>query len=341
MRGRSISLAARLALVIAGGLAVLSIVAATGRGAQSRADSLRAQDASLAARSRGAVLELYALESALARARVEASAAAERVQELRRQRASVEAQLSVARRAFRISERRLGARLRDLYQNGRADPVAILLGSVSLQQALSTLEGLHRFASQDRSVIRQARSARAKLRVLARGLAAREAALERERELAAATIASLERTRTARRSYLAALGRERALTARRIRGVEAAARAAHEQTARLAPDTPQTATGTAAPPAPPAAGGTRTLTVVATGYAIKGTTATGLQTAWGVVAVDPAVIPLGTRMTIPGYGEGVAADVGAAVKGAIIDLWFPTVAQALVWGRRTVTITLH
>jgi 3D (Asp-Asp-Asp) domain-containing protein len=46
-------------------------------------------------------------------------------------------------------------------------------------------------------------------------------------------------------------------------------------------------------------------------------------------------------MTIPGYGSGVAADVGGAVQGASIDLWFPTRAQALAWGRRVVTITLH
>ena len=52
------------------------------------------------------------------------------------------------------------------------------------------------------------------------------------------------------------------------------------------------------------------------------------------------MIPLGTHMTVPGYGEAVAADTGSAIKGAIIDLWFPTVAQARAWGRRSVTITL-
>jgi 3D (Asp-Asp-Asp) domain-containing protein len=60
-----------------------------------------------------------------------------------------------------------------------------------------------------------------------------------------------------------------------------------------------------------------------------------------VVAVDPSVIPLGTRLTIPGYGAGIAADTGSAVRGSTIDLWFPTLAQALAWGKRTVTITLH
>jgi 3D (Asp-Asp-Asp) domain-containing protein len=85
----------------------------------------------------------------------------------------------------------------------------------------------------------------------------------------------------------------------------------------------------------------RTITVSSTGYTLRGRTATGVPTAPGVVAVDPSVIPLGTRMTIPGYGEGIAADTGGAVHGATIDLWFPTAAQALAWGRRTVTITVR
>jgi 3D (Asp-Asp-Asp) domain-containing protein len=83
------------------------------------------------------------------------------------------------------------------------------------------------------------------------------------------------------------------------------------------------------------------MTVVATGYSLHGHTATGAPVGWGVVAVDPSVIPLGTRMTIPGYGSGVAADTGGAIVGNRIDLWFPTVAQAQAWGRQTVTITLH
>ena len=85
----------------------------------------------------------------------------------------------------------------------------------------------------------------------------------------------------------------------------------------------------------------RTLQVSSTGYSLPGRTATGIPVGWGVIAVDPAVIPLGTRLTIPGYGEGVAADTGSAVRGATIDLWFPSLGQARAWGRRTVTITLH
>jgi 3D (Asp-Asp-Asp) domain-containing protein len=94
------------------------------------------------------------------------------------------------------------------------------------------------------------------------------------------------------------------------------------------------------PIAPPSSSG-KTLTVSSTGYSLPGRTATGIPVGWGVIAVDPSVIPLGTRVTVPGYGEGVAADTGSGVHGADIDLWFPTLAQARAWGRRTITITLH
>jgi 3D (Asp-Asp-Asp) domain-containing protein len=81
--------------------------------------------------------------------------------------------------------------------------------------------------------------------------------------------------------------------------------------------------------------------VTATGYSLGGTTSAGLRVGWGVAAVDPSLIPLGSHMTVPGYGEAVAADTGGAVVGATIDLWFPTVAQANAWGRRTVTLVVH
>ncbi|MEZ5098500.1 MAG: 3D domain-containing protein [Thermoleophilia bacterium] len=78
-----------------------------------------------------------------------------------------------------------------------------------------------------------------------------------------------------------------------------------------------------------------------TAYAIHGTTATGVQTRHGIIATDPSVIPLGSRIYVPGYGEGVAADTGGAIHGNIIDIWVPTVEEALQWGRRTVTIVVY
>ena len=81
--------------------------------------------------------------------------------------------------------------------------------------------------------------------------------------------------------------------------------------------------------------------VDAVAYSLPGSTALGVPVGKGVVAVDPKLIPLGTKLHVPGYGPGLAADVGYAIRGRIIDLWFPTRVKARQWGRRTVTITVY
>jgi 3D (Asp-Asp-Asp) domain-containing protein len=83
------------------------------------------------------------------------------------------------------------------------------------------------------------------------------------------------------------------------------------------------------------------LRVEAVAYHLPGRTASGLPVGKGVVAVDPKVIPLGTRLYVPGYGKAIAADVGSAIKGRIIDLWMPSIAEARRWGRRSVVITVY
>ena len=69
-----------------------------------------------------------------------------------------------------------------------------------------------------------------------------------------------------------------------------------------------------------------------------GITATGTQAGYGTVAVDPNVIPLGTRLYIPGYGTALAADTGGAIKGNIIDLCMEDYGEAMRFGRRTVKV---
>jgi 3D (Asp-Asp-Asp) domain-containing protein len=99
--------------------------------------------------------------------------------------------------------------------------------------------------------------------------------------------------------------------------------------------------GIGAMPAPGTQASPYRLRVDAVAYSLPGKTTIGIPVRRGVVAVDPKVIPLRSRLHIPGYGRGIAADVGTAVKGRIIDLWFPTRAEARAWGRRTVVITVY
>lgn len=80
----------------------------------------------------------------------------------------------------------------------------------------------------------------------------------------------------------------------------------------------------------------RALVVTATAYSGGGITATGVVPQRGTVAVDPGVIPLGQQVYVEGYGYGVAADVGSAIKGKRIDVYFPDEAQAIHWGVRQV-----
>jgi len=91
---------------------------------------------------------------------------------------------------------------------------------------------------------------------------------------------------------------------------------------------------------------TRALEMIATGYTAgkesnprgNGLTYTGLKARRGIVAVDPNVIPLYTRLYVEGYGPALAADIGGAIKGNRIDLCFDTVEEALQWGVRPVTV---
>ena len=220
---------------------------------------------------------------------------------LQQQAASAAVQLRVARRSLGISQRNLGRRIRDLYVEGDTPPLEVLLGARSLGDAITSLDELRRVADQDRAWIRQCRGLRR-------------------------TVARLSVTIAARRRALAIL-----------RASTDAAAVALDRTAGPH-DVPLRRLAVRPAPAPLVPG---TLTVVATAYVIRGATATGTQTGRGTVAVDPAVVPLGARLSIPGYGAAVASDTGGAIRGERIDVWFPTVEEARSWGTRTLTITIQ
>jgi 3D (Asp-Asp-Asp) domain-containing protein len=221
---------------------------------------------------------------------------------LRRQSTTAAVELRVARRSLAIARRDLARRICDLYVEGHTPALEVVLGARSVDDAITQLDDLRRAATQDRALIRQSRDLRAKVTRLSHWIADRRRALAVLRASTAAALVAFRRT------------------------VAPAAAPARMLAARPA-----------APP-PPVPG---TLTVVATAYVIHGLTATGTPTAHGTIAVDPAVVPLGTALTIPGYGDAVASDTGGAIRGNRIDVWFPTVEEARLWGTRTVTITIH
>ncbi|HEU5066075.1 MAG TPA: 3D domain-containing protein [Gaiellaceae bacterium] len=306
-------------------LAALQLPAASGAESSSklRAQSLRDENAALAGQARAAWLSSVSLGTRLEQTRAGLAQLQARTRSIAAKRTEADESLRLARRTLTLSQRRLARRVRLLYEQGDSDPMAVLVGAKSLEEALSSLESIHRIARQDRLVIEQAEAARTRLIRATKRLAAQEAQARRTEAATSATLAALETARREQAAQLAAFRAERSSNSAAISSLEADAR------------------DLAAAPTRAVSEAGRTLTVSATGYSLKGRTSTGVSVGYGVVAVDPGVIPLGTKMTIPGYGEGVAADTGGAVVGARIDLWFPTRAEALAWGTRTVSITLH
>jgi 3D (Asp-Asp-Asp) domain-containing protein/peptidoglycan hydrolase CwlO-like protein len=333
---------ARVAL--AGLAVVISLLASGGAHAgdpASQADALRANNTGLATKSHQVLLRLYSLQSRLAQSAQRLGALEKRSARLEQAQASAKRQLAIARESMTAAHSQLGERLRQLYIEGDVDPLAVLLGAESLDDALAALDGLNRLADQDQHIIEELTKARAALRTAITRLAARRADLRATLDQAEAAHASLARAQAQQNAYLASLRRQQDLNRSQIAKLSAEAAASEQRSEEVSSSGGGGGGGGGAPPpAPPPQAGSK-VTVSSTGYCLRGTTATGIPVGWGVIAVDPSFIPLGTRMFVPGYGEGVAADTGSAVKGAIIDLWFPTCAQALRWGWRTVTITLH
>jgi cystine transport system substrate-binding protein len=271
-------------------------------------------------------------------------------------------QLSATRHTLAVSQQRLGDSLRTLYEQGDTDALAVVLSAQSLDDALTRLDDMTRIADQSRQVVEVTSAAQIRLARARSTFAAHRAQLSDALASARQTTNDLAAARSGRLAFIARLRSEQQLKARQISALQLTAQrveaksqklqaAADAAAATAAPaDPPSTPSSSAAPqpvapqpatPQPVAPSGGRSITVSTTGYSLPGHTATGLPVGWGVVAVDPSVIPLGRRLTIPGYGEGVAADTGSGVRGATIDLWFPTLAQARAWGRRTVTVILH
>jgi 3D (Asp-Asp-Asp) domain-containing protein len=292
---------------------------------------LRREDATLAQRIHGAILDLYALDSKLSRVRAQLMSLNTKRERIVRERQSIRMQLDASRHNVHAAQRQLALLVHSLYEQQSNDALAVVFGAESLDQAISTLDDLHRAAQEHDQIAARSREALISLRASSRALAREDARIHALEEAASRTAGSLASTEGTRRQYVSTLVARRRLNSTQISQIDANAQASAAAAISI----------TTASPAGRAVPGGRTVTVAATGYSMGGRTTTGLPVGLGTVAVDPSVIPLGSRMSIPGYGEGVAADTGSAVKGATVDLWFPTQQQALGWGRRVVTVTLH
>ncbi|HVY94957.1 MAG TPA: 3D domain-containing protein [Bryobacteraceae bacterium] len=84
--------------------------------------------------------------------------------------------------------------------------------------------------------------------------------------------------------------------------------------------------------------------LLATGYSVSGTTAKGTETHKGIVAADPAILPLGSLIRVTGAGaySGIytVTDTGEKVQGGHIDIYMPSATEAMRFGRRMVYVRM-
>jgi 3D (Asp-Asp-Asp) domain-containing protein len=346
--GRSLRLAPLAAAALAG-LGAALVPAAGAEPAptlRAQADALRSSARALDRAEHRALLELYAVESALARSREALARVRADAEGLAREQASLRRLAGVVQHSYERSRARVDTLLRELYLEGpEPDAIAVILGAVSLEDAAERVDGLRRAADRNQRLASRAVALGRTLERVRARLAERGRALARAQALAEAAARAWEQRLAARRAAVAGLRARRELTAGRIAALERQALAAQRRSAALAATVPPAPLGEPPPvalpaPAAPARPALRTLVVDALAYHLPGRTASGLPVGPGIVAVDPRVIPLGTRLWIPGYGPAVAADVGTAIRGNVIDLWMPSPVRALAWGRRTITITI-
>ncbi|MGL5507325.1 MAG: 3D domain-containing protein, partial [Paraclostridium sp.] len=87
--------------------------------------------------------------------------------------------------------------------------------------------------------------------------------------------------------------------------------------------------------------GSKSMNVVATAYTGYTTTSTGQKPVWGTIAVDPKVIPYGTRVYIPHFDQVfVANNTGGAIKGNKIDIFMNSKQECYNWGRKNIEIQI-
>ena len=119
--------------------------------------------------------------------------------------------------------------------------------------------------------------------------------------------------------------------------------ASQEKLLEVAGQIPETAPETA--PARPAEGAPATPFQMysATAYSLRGKTASGQYVTRGLIAADPRLLPIGTRVRVEAgawTGEYLVADTGGAIKGRKIDIWTPSSREAMQFGRRPVKLTV-
>jgi septal ring factor EnvC (AmiA/AmiB activator) len=188
--------------------------------------TLRTQTATLGRAEQSALLQLYASESALLRARSEQARLEARASALASREEDMQRSTAIVTRSVAASQARVGRLLRYLYLRGVSDPLAVILGAESFDEAVHGIDSLNRAAAQNQRLAQSALAQADRLRRLRADLAQRRRELGGARASARAATAGLVVAVARRTSTVSAISRDKMVAAHRLAVLREQARAA-------------------------------------------------------------------------------------------------------------------
>jgi len=239
----------------------------------------------------------------------------------------IETDISMKRQKLARKRSALSLRVRNMYVNGKTSNLELLLTSEDLDNFLERADYLQKVTAQDGRLIKGIKEQSQNLNASLVELKQRKTEVDNLASEFKKRQKRLAQTRSEREKLLTQAGENR-------QAVQVKSGKVEEKIDQLNPPEPAPGKRTG-----------RSMTMVATGYSaqepgLDENTATGMKAQHGVVAVDPGVIPLGTRLSVEGYGNAIAGDTGSAIKGNRIDLCFDTLAEVEAYGWRTIKVEI-
>ncbi|MDO8735589.1 MAG: 3D domain-containing protein [Thermoleophilia bacterium] len=302
---------------------------------------LEARSQELDANYRQALTELVAVDSEVSRYSTDISEITQRRADT--QAAIVGEQARLDEYQSRLTERvgALEKRLRGTYKSNDVGYLEVMMGAGDFSDFLNRVDMINLIADEDRELIVSVQDAKQGIEEKIASLSEMQNQLAASIEELSAAQGNLLGAQNRQQSFVSSLEYEKLSADGQLAQLQAEAAdiEARMNQIQQSAESSDDSGGYVENPSPPSGGGSSS-TFESTAYCLGGTTATGMPVGRGIIAVDPSVIPLGSRVHVSGYGDAIAADTGGAIQGNIIDVWLPC-GEAYSWGRRTVTVTVY
>jgi len=234
----------------------------------------------------------------------------------------------------------LEKRLRSSYKSNEVSYLEVVMGAGDFSDFLNRVDMVNLIADEDRQLIESIEDAKNGLQNEINSLSDMQNQLAGTIEELSAAQSNLIDAQARQQGFVSSLQSQKLATDGQLAQMQAEAASIEARMNQIQQEADSSADSGGSWSDSPPAGGGASFTVESTAYCLGGTTATGMPVGRGIIAVDPSVIPLGSRVHVSGYGDAIAADTGGAIQGNIIDVWLPC-GEAYSWGRRSVTITVY